>query len=264
MISSDERVDALSAALHGRHAAAVEWLLTPPTRCRLDDADAIVAALHAGDTDLIRLLLHPRSFGTLRDSSVRWFPIMRRALGAVQDSQHLDLFGLLFKESFPSGVSLEDISDAIWSKHRFFIKYALERLEGAMVLRQGSILGCQQVLLAICMMGDRQLLEDAWRLFLGFDDAKRDIPEFQRTSIRLALQLCTNDDLTPIAMVLINRYTRFDGSKHPLLLAAMYGNLPCVKLWLAHGACPRLALPLAVKHQQHEVVAYLRRHGGIA
>jgi len=55
-----------------------------------------------------------------------------------------------------------------------------------------------------------------------------------------------------------------DDSKHPLVLAAVYGNMPCVKLWLAKGACSRLALQLAMKHQQHEVVACLRMHAAMS
>jgi len=256
VLFSDESVDAISAALHGRHAAAVEWLLTPPTRCRLDDADAIVAALNAGDTDLIHLLLHPRSVGTLRDASVGWSSIMRRALGAVQDAPNFELFPLLFDQSFPSGVSLEDISDAIWSKHPRMIKYALDGTRDSIPY--------YEIFFDLCMMGDRQMLEHAWRSFLRCDTGRSNANKYLRPYLCQAFQLCTNDDLTPMVMALAalmtgcGRLTFFvNSSKHRLLLAAMYGNMPCVKLLLAHGACPRLALPLAVKHQQHEVAAYL-------
>jgi len=51
--------------------------------------------------------------------------------------------------------------------------------------------------------------------------------------------------MTPVVMALLHipyefghRYPR-EFATHPLLVAAMYGNMPCVKLWLATKAYVR-------------------------
>jgi len=108
------------------------------------------------------------------------------------------------------------------------------------------------------MTGKRVLLDEAWVFLLRLFDGMSVMDSFE--PISRALRLCTDDDLTPAHMALIHSFHYSADLKHPVLLATLYGNLPCVKVWMEKGACPRLALPLAVKLHHHEVAACLKLH----
>jgi len=116
------------------------------------------------------------------------------------------------------------------------------------------------------MTGNRTLFNDVWNFARrSFVDTPEHYHELE-SRLSPALQLCSEGDLTPLMMVLIDdtndcEYRFIPDDAHPMVLAARYGHLPAVKLWLSRGIRAQIALSAAVRDGQREVVDCLIAHG---
>jgi len=110
----------LCAALIGGSVPALEWLMIPPTRCRLESAWPLMQAVTAGSVALVRVLLDPRSVDDLNSNSRQLRSFLTAALNVARESYNFVMIKLLFDSSVPKqNLSLSDIRQAVQANDPF-------------------------------------------------------------------------------------------------------------------------------------------------
>ena len=159
-------------------------------------------------------------------------------------SDHLrEAIQLLFPHSLAGpGLSVEDVCQAVRANDRFTREYLFDHIKPELVAGRASrkqwVMEGLRTLMEACMTGNRTLFCDVWRFvrhaFVSTPDHYRTLePRLDR-----ALQLCTDGDLTPLMMVLVDDTLDVDSMPyevHAMFLAARCGHLPAVKLWSSRG-----------------------------
>jgi len=264
----------LCAAARGGCIPALELLVKEPFNCGLTKhgaAEIFVAAARSGNVALVRTLLDPRFRQDVQESAVNH--ALKPALLAARELRNLEMVQLLFPHTlFKRRVGLRDIRDAVQANDPYTRRYLFGYFEPAEVdIRSSTDVWHQRglpTLFDACMTGDLKLFEDAWTFVRCSFRSNPDI--FNRFGPRVdrGLQLCTEGDLTPIMVTLMQSFNDDHIPRvvkvtmdDPMILAAAWGHLPAVRLWLGQGVPAQTALSAAVKNGQREVMSCLIAHG---
>jgi len=263
----------LSTALCGGCIPALKWLLSQPTcgGLKLKSAWPFVQAVQSGNLALVRTLLEPESV----QKTEEWSCIIQPALRAARETQNFEMIHLLFPESLIGpNASVWDVRKVIHANDPFSSQYLFGYFEPAEVDVDDSESEWHEqglpTLLEACMTGNLALFHDVWTFVRCAFQSSPELFESLSPRIDRALKLCTENDLAPLLMILMPAWSAGETHRdynleevvyHPIQLAAKYGYVSAVQLWLAQGIPAQWALSVAVKHGQREVVACVIANG---
>jgi len=269
---SEGETTPLNTALIAGNIPAVRWLLDHPAApALLASARPVIALGRSGNIEALQVLLQSHSIRGL--SKNVWSNAIQHGLAVARAARLPDMIRLLHNEWVACGksFSLDNLQKALECNDPLCREYAAAPFPVSSDRNARSdILTRYSLIMSACMLTDLALLQDVVAL------CRRVFPKLQddiSASLERAVQLCTAEDMTPVMMLMLDGshgstsvYSAFSsGAGHPVLLAALSGNVSAVKLWLAKGVNVQVrdneALKRAVQYRHRAVAALLLSNG---